>query len=164
MKKLNVEKWNKLRLALEGKGASYRNDAPLFEAMGVPVFDWRTRSLLKALVSSATAEPERSRRHAESHIELYRGYAAGKYNVKPEDQKAYIGVLEAWDAGKLDPVALANAFAQQTVICNDDVALCHPITIPPEPAAALHTLAARDTSLARREGDSQGSNASWCPL
>jgi hypothetical protein len=126
MKKLNVEKWNKLRLALEGKGASYRNDAPLFEAMGVPVFDWRTRSLLKALVSSATAEPERSRRHAESHVGLYRGYAAGKYNVKPEDQKAYSEVLEAWDSGKLDPVALANTFAQQTVICDEVLHLTQP--------------------------------------
>ncbi len=126
MKKLNVEKWNKLRLALEGKGASYQNDAPLFEAMGIPVFNWRVRSLLKALVSSATAESERSRRRAQSHIELYRGYAAGKYNVKPEDQKAYSEVLEAWDSGKLDPVALANTFAQQTVICDEVLHLTQP--------------------------------------
>jgi hypothetical protein len=126
MKKLNVEKWNKMRLALEGTGASYTNDAPLFAAVGIAVFDSRTRGLLKAIVSAKTADTEQGRRRAESHIELYRGYAAGKYNVKPEDQQAYAAVLADWDAGRLDPSDLANVFAQQDVICKEALYLTQP--------------------------------------
>lgn len=126
MKKLNIDKWNKLRLALERTGASYVNDAPLFKAMGIPVFDWRTRGLLKAIASSKTADADRARRNAESHIELYRGYAAGKYNVKPEDQHVYAAVLADWDEGKLDPLALAEAFTQQDAICKEALYLTQP--------------------------------------
>ena len=126
MKKLNIEKWNKLRMALERKGASYMNDAPLFRAMGIPVFDWRTRSLLKAIVSAKTADTEQGRRRAESHIELYRGYAAGKYNVKPEDQQAYAAVLADWDTSKLDPQELAETFARQDAICKEALFLTQP--------------------------------------
>lgn len=126
MKKLNTEKWNKMRLALERTDASYVNDAPLFRAMGIPVFELRTRSLLKALTSSKSADTERGRRNAESHIELYRSYAAGKYNVKPEDQQAYAGVIADWDAGKLDPRELAEAFARQDAVCKEALFLTQP--------------------------------------